>query len=76
MVTAQVSPKPSSTHTSQQVKPYRPSASSNPLHMSAAGWLAHPYPGQVSARTTWIVSTRCLPSRFWSRARAERSKSA
>ena len=42
IVAAQVSPKPSSTHASQQVKPYRPSASSNPFHMSTAGWLAHP----------------------------------
>ena len=42
IVAAQVSPKPSSTHASQQLNPYRPSASSNPFHMSTAGWLAHP----------------------------------
>ena len=44
--------------------------------MSTAGCEDHAYPGMVSARTIWITSTRCLPSRFTSSARSDSSKSA
>src|SRR4026208_814708 len=43
--------------------------------MRTAGCEDQAYPATVSARTIWITSTRCLPSRFTSNARSDSSKS-
>src|SRR5215213_9149799 len=42
--------------------------------MSTAGCEDHAYPGTVSARTIWITSTRCLPSRIRSSTRSDSAK--